>query len=61
MVGKDALSRYLTDEELRELIAVFPDVKFAFAYGSGVVEQEVRHASHSPDVVTGGRLSMPYS
>lgn len=51
MAGNDALSRYLTDDELRELIAVFPDVEFAFAYGSGVVEQEVRHASPSPDVV----------
>lgn len=41
MAGDAALSKYLSDEELTELISVFPAVEFAFAYGSGVIQQQV--------------------
>lgn len=36
------LTQFLSDEELTELLAAFPAVEFAFAYGSGVVKQQVR-------------------
>lgn len=36
------LTKFLSDDELTELISAFPGVEFAFAYGSGVVRQEVR-------------------
>lgn len=35
------LTQFLSDDELTELIAAFPEVEFAFAYGSGVVKQQV--------------------
>lgn len=34
------LTQFLCDEELTELISAFPAVEFAFAYGSGVVQQK---------------------
>lgn len=34
------LTQFLSDEELTELIAAFPEAEFAFAYGSGVVQQQ---------------------
>eukprot|EP00752_Nemacystus_decipiens_P010611 g9449.t1 len=41
-MGGDAprLTQFLSDEELTELISAFPAVEFAFAYGSGVVQQK---------------------
>lgn len=41
MVGDPTLSKYLSNDELIELISVFPAVEFAFAYGSGVIQQQV--------------------
>lgn len=37
------LTQFLSDDELTELISAFPAVEFAFAYGSGVVQQQVRN------------------
>lgn len=37
------LTKFLSDDELYELISAFPAVEFAFAYGSGVVQQQVRN------------------
>ncbi|CAM9202160.1 unnamed protein product [Hapterophycus canaliculatus] len=34
------LTQFLSNDELNELIAAFPAVEFAFAYGSGVVKQQ---------------------
>lgn len=42
-MGEEArLTKFLSDDELSELISAFPAVEFAFAYGSGVVQQQVR-------------------
>lgn len=41
MAGDARLARFLSDDELIELISAFPAVEFAFAYGSGVVKQQV--------------------
>lgn len=41
MAGDPALSKYLSDDELVELVSIFPAVEFAFAYGSGVIQQQV--------------------
>lgn len=35
------LTQFLSDDELGELISAFPEAEFAFAYGSGVVKQQV--------------------
>lgn len=37
------LTQFLSDDELTELIFAFPAVEFAFAYGSGVVQQQVKN------------------
>lgn len=42
MSAAPVLSGFLTNDELNELLAVFPEVEFAFAYGSGAIEQEVK-------------------
>ena len=34
------VTQFLSDDELAEIISVFPAVEFAFAYGSGVVQQK---------------------
>ncbi|CAM9227719.1 unnamed protein product [Laminaria digitata] len=34
------LTQFLSNDELTELISAFPGVEFAFAYGSGVVQQQ---------------------
>ncbi|CAM9382890.1 unnamed protein product [Scytosiphon promiscuus] len=34
------LTQFLADDELTELMAAFPAVEFAFAYGSGVLKQQ---------------------
>lgn len=41
MAGDPNLSKYLSNDELIELVSVFPAVEFAFAYGSGVIQQQV--------------------
>ncbi len=38
--GMPTLTQFLSDDELTELIAAFPKAEFAFAYGSGVVQQK---------------------
>lgn len=37
------LTQFLSNDELVELLSAFPAVEFAFAYGSGVVQQQVRN------------------
>lgn len=46
-MGGDAprLTQFLSDEELTELVFAFPAVEFAFAYGSGVVQQQASTAA----------------
>lgn len=46
MGGDARLTQFLSDDELNELVSAFPDVEFAFAYGSGVVKQQARKAAH---------------
>lgn len=36
------VTQFLSDDELTELISAFPAVEFAFAYGSGVLQQQAR-------------------
>eukprot|EP00903_Cladosiphon_okamuranus_P009410 g8974.t1 len=38
--GAPRLTQFLSDEELTEIVSAFPAVEFAFAYGSGVVQQK---------------------
>lgn len=42
MGGGTNLTKFLSDDELTELVSAFPLVEFAFAYGSGVVQQQAR-------------------
>lgn len=43
MAEAGRLTQFLSEDELTELISAFPVVEFAFAYGSGVVQQQVRN------------------
>ena len=41
MEKKATLTSFILNDKLTELIEAFPAVDFAFAYGSGVIQQQV--------------------
>eukprot|EP00904_Undaria_pinnatifida_P001568 jgi/Undpi1/11411/HiC_scaffold_30.g13708.m1 len=52
-MAKDGrLTQFLSDDELTELVSAFPEVEFAFAYGSGVMQQQgyAEHVRSPPEM-----------